>query len=412
MKQFIVLLAVLLASVPTVLADYRYPYYYGSGNGYGYGSGYGGDGYGESGIGRSYQSYSRTYDTSKSDISSHTISNNGNNQDAGYGYPPISPYGLGGGGYGSGYGSGDYGMGGVGPGNWYSYQSLPSNYVGYGVNGRDGPGGYTNAYTNGYIPPYYPPYPSLSRSSSNSFTDNYNRAYNEHTNENIKVDNYIRYDNLGVVHLTAGDIYGGRRPYYVTLDNNYDPYTSRYPYSGQSTSDRGYFAQPYYTNSAVGLPPQPAVQHAPSTPFSSMQYQPLSVPSIRRYSSSLQVASPSLTGRQTEGPSQGYQNQITDRGPLYAPMMPASGAINAMSRPATGAGSSSALGSESSNGSIGSMRGSVSIASRGQLMDNQIDNQAGNQPMTRNPTDRSIYDGNADRDSLYVYPYQEGLGRR
>lgn len=359
-------LVALLGSFPAAAAPYS------DGSDY-YGYGRYGDGYGAS---KSYQSYSRSYDTKRSDIVSHTLSHTGSDSASGNRYPYNSYRD----GYGP-YGSSPYGAyntfdGYDGNGNWYSYQGAPSYPEGYSSGGYSSgyPGyadsGYLDGYYRGYVPPYYPP---SSRSYSNTFTDNYNRQYNEHTNENIKVDKFIRYDDVGVVHLVSGDIYGGRRPYYISYDNYLDPYTYRYPYSGLSTGDTGYFAQPYYRQAAVQLPPSAII------------------PPLTRYGEQIDVVPPSITGRQSEGPSQGYMNQITDRGPLYASLKPYS-PPNKSSLPPP----------------------SISSATfRFQALQNQdrLQNQESGQAL-RNPYDTSVYDGQPERDSAYVYPYMENQKRR
>jgi len=332
MNPLTALLSLLLLLVPAASANHDFEGgYYGS----------------DLGRGRSYESYSRSYDTSKSDIASHTVSRSGSGTDSGY-----PNYG---GSYG-GYGDGGYNLyGGYGPGygsgNWYQY--MPYNH--YSIDSYQG-GNY-----QGYIPPYYPT-PISSRSYSDTFTDNYNRQYNERTNENIKVDRYSRYDDLGLVYRVAGDYYGGSRPYFISYDSTNDPYANRYPYAGSTSGDRGYFAQPYYSTARIEPP-------APTRPQALIRYaerSPISRPTGK-------------DARLEQGPSQGYINTITDRGPLYAPLKPLASQFT--SQPQT------ALPPE-------------------QFSKKEMESGA----VIRNPQDRSVYNGEPERDSSYVQPY--GTGRK
>lgn len=352
MKQLTALFSILLILIPAVSANHYFDR-----DAY-YSSDYGSD----LGRGRTYESFSRSYDTSKSDIASHTVSRSGSGAQTGYPwYGADSSGGYGGISFG---GNGPYGGYGYnnGYGNWYQYQpTIPYP---------------TQSYPDGYFQGYIPPYnPSSSRSYSDTFTDNYNRQYNERTNENIKVDRYSRYDDVGLVHLVAGDYYGGRRPYFISYDSTSDPYVYRYPYAGSTSGDRGYFAQPYYSTARIETP----------TPRVS---QPMT-----RYAERNNVVLPSgYDARLEQGPSQGYINTITDRGPLYAPLKPLASQL--LTSPAIPLALHS-LDSFSSKQLPNSLNPLSKQETGGSI---------------RNTNDRSVYDGEPERDSSYVQPY--GTGRK
>lgn len=341
MKRLTALLSLLLLFIPAAAANH----YFDRDNNYG--NYYGSDYSSNLGRGRSYESFSRSYDTSKSDIASHTLSRSGSGQQTGY------PW------YNSDYIADGYGaigpQGGYGYSDWYQHQptiSYPTE-------------SYPDGYYRGYIPPYNP---GSARSYSDTITDQYNRQYNERTNENIKVDRYSRYDDVGLVHLVAGDYYGGRRPYFISYDNTYDPYVYRYPYAGATSGDRGYFAQPYYSTARVA-PPEPIVM------------QPLT-----RYPERNQILQPTgYDARLEQGPSQAYINTITDRGPLYAPLTAPLTPLKQFTSP------------------------SQSSQSQPRLSLDQLATKENSGPM-RNPNDRSTYNREPERDSSYVQPY--GTGRK
>lgn len=247
-----ILAALLLAMPLAIAAESDYWYY-----GYPYG-----------GSGRSYESYQRTYDTTRSDVASRNIFTTNTAATSGYGYP--FPYSYSG---------------------WYQFN--PGNpwngYLGYPYTGA------TNTYTNTY-------------------SDNYNRQYSEKTNEMIKVDKYIAYDNQGVVRVVDGDNYGSHHPYYYSVISQ-DAYNLRYPYAGLSYGDRGYYSQSYYSSTA---PTEVVIKLPEYSATTTAQAQPLTVkcPPSSVYTTLQLVES-------GDGPSQTYGNSVTDRGPIYTTQRPA-----------------------------------------------------------------------------------------
>lgn len=254
--------AALLLAVPCAIAADDYWYY----------------NYPSSGSGRSYESYQRTYDTTRSDIASRNAASTNTMANSGY----------------------------------YGYPGYPYSYNGYY---QYNPGNPNFGGALGY--PYY----GGSNSYTNTYSDNYNRQYSEKTNEVIKVDKYVAYDNQGMYYPTYGSA-GSHHPYYYSVVNN-DAYGYRYPYAGQSMGDTGYYAQPYYSTTS----PQEIIIRLPD--YTSANMPNTSAPTIvcpqNRQVSVLQLT------KSADGPSQTYGNAIVDRGAIGAAQRPVITQVNLQS---------------------------------------------------------------------------------